>query len=479
MRIPVRLGSPGLRPAALGVALLALLGAPSAPAADGETFCRWRERSLLASKDACVTNDRPFENYGDINTLCAGRDANGIWRGFISFPDPLVEPGGKAVQADLTLVLDSALGPAFTNVQACRASSSWEELQVTWNNQPGTVQPCPVLPVTQMQQSVYNWDVTEYACGVAEGQWLNHGFKLQAIVESTENLRRFIGRQGLFVALRPRLNILDEPPAEDISAAFTLDGPDRITLALQTGGQLPAPVSSIELYFQEQDPIWTGAQALSLPPGWSAELGSAECLRDGASVSSNRIRFFSTGNPLRPNQELELGLQFSSSQPSIPTERVELQLVATGPAGYQGKLAATEAVENPPPNFEIAVNAATYQLGDPLTLRVDLENPTGATLLTDPYIVLQSTGGELYSYVYPDQFVPIDPANFVATLRPVVSNFPIPPGTSFMDVPLFTLTLGAAIPIPHSGGASFFAALAAAGTLDLLTPIDSASFNVQ
>jgi hypothetical protein len=46
------------------------------------------------------------------------------------------------------------------------------------------------------------------------------------------------------------------------------------------------------------------------------------------------------------------------------------------------------------------------------------------------------------------------------------------------NAPLFTLPVGSVIPTEDGGTHHFFAAFASHGTLDLITPIDDATFDV-
>ena len=137
--------------------------------------------------------------------------------------------------------------------------------------------------------------------------------------------------------------------------------------------------------------------------------------------------------------------------------------------------------------FEIAIaeesaetsSAQRFEPGAELTLLVDVVNHASQAVVVDPYLVMLRPDGQFFSYVFPDSFVLGDPNNFPASLRPVVPGIAIPAGLELRNAPLFSLPIGTVIPAQQQGSHQFLAAFAIhGGPLELITPIDSASFEV-
>ena len=406
----------------------------------------------------------------------------------VDFGNPLIQPQDQLIRSTLQLHLLGGEGAVFNTIEACRAGSQWSEFQVTWSNQPAGQQPCSSIPVA-LNPELYEWDLTELVRETADGSPPNFGIKLESENELPINLRSFHSGESPARPLRPQLLVQDVPVLEGVDATFSVtpmpEG-DRMTVALvPTAAGLQ--IGQVEFYFKEQTPNWIDVEIVTSPEGWSAEVGTATCEDQAGATQSDFARFFSP-NPAEMGDTLEFELDLVSPPP-IPTEIIQMQLVGrvlAEPIGdprngevYLGSVLARRIQPGPEIVFEIETDRSEYAQGDPLTLLVEVRNTTSQTVLIDPYIVLQRPDGALYSYVYPDRFEPIDPLHFVDSLQPVVSDFPLGAGISAADLALFTLSLGAGIPTQPSGFHSFFAALAAAGTLDLLTPIDRADFTVD
>jgi len=383
----------------------------------------------------------------------------------------------ELLAATLRLFLLRFTGSASTSIRMCGAGQSWTEPGVTWNSQPQPEQPCDVIQVGALQQ-YYEWDATDNLRPVIQGA-IDRGFVFNNTNEVIVNLREFHSRQSTAAERRPELELhVAGEVVPDVTAGFSIET-EIVSLSLTSVS--PIEIRGIELYSAEQIPSFPPLVPLGAPPGWFFDpLLDVPCEAPGGAVESDGIRI-ETQNPLGAGQSALF--TFRASQP-IDTEIIQLQL--TGSAAprqqeaYLGRVFASRAPpQQPPPELGLATDREQYALGDPLTLLVDVRNPANQTVVVDPYIVLQLPGGELYSYVFPIGFVPIDPADFVATLLPVVSSFPLPPGLSAHDIALFTASLGAEIPAQAGGVHRFFAALAEPGTLNLLTPIDQVDFHLE
>jgi hypothetical protein len=381
------------------------------------------------------------------------------------------------IDATLRLHLLSTLGEPVTEIQSCRADRAWSEGSVNWANQPGGAEPCTVTEVGSGNR-YWVFAATEYVRGVLAGQWPERGFVLRNTNEQVLNERAFHSRQSGALDRRPELElrVVGDIPAADLEATFESSG---TTLELSLTVNRPGwQVTQVE-FFNAENFVPPIASA-SAPQGWAVDVINADCLSDSGPVQSGGIRVSTATNPILVGPAVQFGWNFAAP---IQTEVIQMQLTGSSPKRdgetYLGRILAARLRREPPPEFTVDTDQDQYAIGDPLTLLVNVESLGSNAVTVDPYIVLQQPNGALYSYVFPASFVAIDPADLGGTLLPVVSHFPLPAGLSVEDLALFSLNLGTQIPTAGSGTYQIYAALAAPGSLNLLTPIAQASFVIR
>jgi predicted outer membrane repeat protein len=135
------------------------------------------ERPVRPDFDSWVKQATPNANFGVDSILKVESQGGANERALLHFPLPSAPPGCKLVGA--TLRLHSSAATEGRTLEALRVVSEWDELSVTWGNQPGTAGPAAT---TRSGLGSVEWDVLAqtremYANGA-------HGFLIR---DSAEN----------------------------------------------------------------------------------------------------------------------------------------------------------------------------------------------------------------------------------------------------------------------------------------------------
>jgi hypothetical protein len=149
-----------------------------------------------AVEDAYVDQVTPSENCGGLSFLSARSLLNANTRSFVRFDLP--ELPEKAIISKATLRLTpSSLSPRVYEVS--RVSTTWNELSITWNNQPGAV-----LTGTQINNTM-EWDVTPDVVDFYNGT-PNYGWRISDQSENSAVLYEtlFDSRES---GMKPQLTI--------------------------------------------------------------------------------------------------------------------------------------------------------------------------------------------------------------------------------------------------------------------------------
>ncbi|MEU8055186.1 DNRLRE domain-containing protein [Microbispora bryophytorum] len=185
--------------------------------------------------DTFVNNADYPDSWSNFNLdrLLVGKSNNGgvRWRSYIQFPLPAdSDPfwGSTIENADLTLWnhLSSDCGlNVGSGVTARRVTSDWDELNLTWSNQPSVTSVGANTEYGGYNSANctgsfnYEWDLIHSVNGIVQA-WANgepnYGFQLTAGSESdTTNWRRYRTRDSTYPypAHAPRLSVDFEPPA--------------------------------------------------------------------------------------------------------------------------------------------------------------------------------------------------------------------------------------------------------------------------
>jgi hypothetical protein len=177
-----------------------------------------------SSGDAYVDEGTPDLNYGGENEIeirsyaLSPRNA----RGFVKFDLSRIPAKSEIISAKLFIYM--YIAPTASRVYyAQMVTSTWDELTITWSNQPAATSVHQASTQTGTTDKVWlSWDVTDIVKLWHSGKALNHGFR---IVDGNENSEKFQvaylwSRDIVYVEYHPKLEVTYGFPAS--SAAPTL-----------------------------------------------------------------------------------------------------------------------------------------------------------------------------------------------------------------------------------------------------------------
>ena len=201
--------------------------------------------------DTFVNNADYPDSWSNFNLdrILVGKSNSGSvrWRSYIQFPLPAKSDpfwGSTIQNADLTLWnhLSSGCGAVVgSGVTARRITSDWDELELTWANQPSVTsvgadnEPGGYNSANCTGSMNYEWYLVHSINRIVQ-DWAdgapNYGIQLAAGNESdTTNWRRYRTRESTYPAPAhaPRLSVDFEPAAPPVVDGFTFTSPDPIT----------------------------------------------------------------------------------------------------------------------------------------------------------------------------------------------------------------------------------------------------------
>ncbi|OPG11394.1 hypothetical protein B1L11_20480 [Microbispora sp. GKU 823] len=215
-------------------------------------------QSSLGGMDTFVNNaDYPdsWDNFL-LDRILVGKSNNGAvrWRGYLQFPDIPAEFAGSTVEnADLILwnYYSNACGERVgSGITARQITSDWDELTLTWNNQPSVTNTGADTEYGAYSDynctgsMAYAWDLIHSVDDIVQA-WVdgatNYGIQLTAGSESdVTNWRRYRTDeaggckteplQNCQGTLHPPILTVDfEPPPPPVVDGFTFMSPDPIT----------------------------------------------------------------------------------------------------------------------------------------------------------------------------------------------------------------------------------------------------------
>jgi hypothetical protein len=137
------------------------------------SFCSGGSQTITASKDAYVDQALATLNFGTANSLLVQPGLNLlVQRTLVQFNLPSTPAFCSVTAATLRLYATSAA--SGRTIQASRASASWTETGVTWNNQPGTT---GSAANSASGAGLRTWDVTSQVQAMYSGT--NNGLVLK------------------------------------------------------------------------------------------------------------------------------------------------------------------------------------------------------------------------------------------------------------------------------------------------------------
>jgi hypothetical protein len=170
-------------------------GAHSVTVTEGVTteninFGNWQSGGsvvyLKAIEDTYADSGNPDTNYGGENGFNSGRNGSSIYRAFLKFDLSSIPPGNVVVSAALCLNNGYISDPAPV-LYVRRTYDSWDELTVTWNDQPAQISTTPLVFNSQLVSGDTTiWDVTDDV----ETDYLRDGSYSLTIVISYEGLQQ-------------------------------------------------------------------------------------------------------------------------------------------------------------------------------------------------------------------------------------------------------------------------------------------------
>ncbi|MFN7980053.1 MAG: IPT/TIG domain-containing protein [Vicinamibacterales bacterium] len=233
--------------------------------------------------------------------------------------------------------------------------------------------------------------------------------------------------------------------------------------------------SAVEPAFQRLS--WHGAK-VSFPVPTAGKAFGLSLQNTSGADSSLTVRLVNGGAPagsvvfsLPENYRISIGV--TDLFPQGCTAACSVHVAASSPVQVLGLLGdrPADAVDPVLPqldtvvptvlDFTTAVNASTFRTGDPFVTTATF-SPGDTATAVDAYTVLQFPTGQYYSLT-PNGLVP----GILPLLRTTV--------TGASTIPLLSLPLPAGAPL---GQYTWLSALAAPGTLNLLTPIRVSTFTV-
>lgn len=176
--------------------------------------------TLFANKDSYVRQEYPNDNYGTKDRLEIYYQEGGPSTAYlyVDFDTSSIPLGAQILSATLTLTQYSGswTWPA-QSIYVERATGSWTETGITWNNRPATTQASPSVSVAAEAFKKETFNVTALVQSWANGQ-PRYGFAVQA---SSYGMKSFCSREYADQNNRPVLvveyNRTPNPPGVSIS----------------------------------------------------------------------------------------------------------------------------------------------------------------------------------------------------------------------------------------------------------------------
>lgn len=166
---------------------------------------------LTAVADTYVYSSSPATNYGAAAVLYVGsQSASVTGRALFRFNLAGIPAGATVQDARFQVYLvQSSASPPVLDVELKRSDAAWQEMTVTWSNQPPYTAANNVLGVG-LAAAYYEWNVTSLVQTWVNGA-ANHGLALVSKNESTIGWRGFASRESSAPPNPPRLVVIYRP----------------------------------------------------------------------------------------------------------------------------------------------------------------------------------------------------------------------------------------------------------------------------
>lgn len=151
------------------------------------SFCA-STSNLTATADSWIDEDAGGTNYGTQTTLKVFGDGGHLKRFLVNFTLPTLPAGCSVTSATLTLTMSAGSTGKF--LSAARASASWTETGVTWNNKPAVTG----TAATASSAATTSFTVTSQVAAMYPSSAF--GFQVRANDEDANETVEFYSRQG-------------------------------------------------------------------------------------------------------------------------------------------------------------------------------------------------------------------------------------------------------------------------------------------
>jgi CSLREA domain-containing protein len=187
------------------------------------TTCEDANINLPAVADTWIDEYEPAVNWGiDIGLRVRSEALNRNARALVGFDLPTDLPQCQLESA--TLRLFSQGGAEGRALKAVPLAGPWQEMGVTWSNQPPAASVGPRDDAGQPAPSVeawQEWDVTAYVAAMLSGGMPNYGFMVRDVVEGSEG-----GGETVFSS---KDTIADVPQTPQLALRFAPVDPNSAT----------------------------------------------------------------------------------------------------------------------------------------------------------------------------------------------------------------------------------------------------------
>lgn len=210
--------------------------------------------TLAPIRDAFVWDKEPTLNYGDVQDIAVGRSGGYLARGLVQFDVSTLRTDLIILSAVLRLRCRFA---GFGEIGVYPLLGTWDELGVTWANQP-PASPVPTATVAAPSQvgEAVDLDITDLFLGWYQGTRVNHGLGLR-VTDETAMAATLFGAREAGANWQPQLLVTYYEP-EAIPEQSDL--PDQGTVRLSGLNHL--------LGFGEVASLKQESQCMSWVTGW-------------------------------------------------------------------------------------------------------------------------------------------------------------------------------------------------------------------
>lgn len=155
-------------------------------------------------KDSLLSTDRPSSNYGTYSLLTVAYAPTMANRGIVEFDlSPIT---GATINSAYLELYNASPNVPYEYFGIYRVFASWEEMSVTWNNQPGH-RTTAYTKTMIGGRGVWKFDLKTLVSEWAAGTYANYGFILKKDNETRGLYPLFCSSDHVNSAWRPKLTV--------------------------------------------------------------------------------------------------------------------------------------------------------------------------------------------------------------------------------------------------------------------------------